>query len=36
MPLFRGSGEKGHKKYLKELETRGIARKNGDAWEYLG
>ncbi|MEI6406101.1 MAG: SDR family oxidoreductase [Actinomycetes bacterium] len=35
MPLFRGSGEKGHKKYLKELETRGIARKNGDAWEYL-
>ena len=35
MPLFRGSGEKGHKKYLKELEKRGIARKVGEAWEYI-
>ena len=35
MPLFRGSGEKGHKKYLKELEKRGIARKVGDGWEYI-
>ncbi len=35
MPLFRGSGERGHKKYLKELEKRGIARKVGDAWEYI-
>ena len=35
MPLFRGSGERGHKKYLKELEKRGIARKVGEAWEYI-
>ncbi|CAB4781591.1 unannotated protein [freshwater metagenome] len=35
MPLFRGSGERGHKKYLKELEKRGIARKVGDGWEYI-
>ena len=35
MPLFRGSGEKGHKRYLKELEERGIARKVGDGWEYI-
>ncbi len=35
MPLFRGSGEKGHKKYLKELELRGIARKVSDGWEYV-
>ncbi len=35
MPLFRGSGERGHKKYLKELEKRGIAQKVGEAWEYI-
>ncbi|HEX7405467.1 MAG TPA: SDR family oxidoreductase [Candidatus Nanopelagicaceae bacterium] len=35
MPLFRGSGDKGHKKYLKELERRGIARKVDDGWEYV-
>ena len=35
MPLFRGSGEKGHKKYLKELEQRGIARKTDEGWEYV-
>ncbi|HEX7405026.1 MAG TPA: SDR family oxidoreductase [Candidatus Nanopelagicaceae bacterium] len=35
MPLFRGRGKKGHLKYLQELETRGIARKNGETWEII-
>jgi len=35
MPLFKGSGDKGHKKYLKELEARGIARNVAGVWEYI-
>ncbi len=35
MPLFKSSGDKGHKKFLKELEARGIARKVGQTWEYI-
>ncbi|CAB5239861.1 unannotated protein [freshwater metagenome] len=35
MPLFTGKGERGHKKYLKELESRGIAKKDGHTWELL-
>ena len=33
MPLFRGRGEKGHLKFLKDLEQRGLVRRNGDEWE---
>ena len=33
MPLFRGRGEKGHIKFLKDLEQRGLVRRNGDEWE---
>ncbi|MEI6109703.1 MAG: SDR family oxidoreductase [Actinomycetes bacterium] len=32
MPLFRGRGNRGHVKYLKDLEKRGIARQVGDTW----
>lgn len=32
MPLFRGRGERGHIKFLKDLEKRGIARREGDTW----
>jgi len=32
MPLFRGRGDKGHKKYLADLEKRGLARREGDTW----
>ena len=35
MPLFVGKGERGHKRYLKELESRGIARQNNGAWEII-
>ncbi len=32
MPLFRGRGDRGHQRFLKELQTRGIARQDGDTW----
>ena len=32
MPLFRGRGNRGHLKFLKDLEKRGIARHVGDNW----
>jgi hypothetical protein len=32
MPLFRGRGDKGHKKFLADLEARGLARRDGDQW----
>ena len=32
MPLFRGRGNRGHLKFLKDLEKRGIARQVGDNW----
>lgn len=32
MPLFRGRGERGHLKFLKDLEKRGIARRQGETW----
>ena len=35
MPLFRGRGEKGHQKFLKDLESRGLVRRNGDEWEMI-
>jgi NAD(P)-dependent dehydrogenase (short-subunit alcohol dehydrogenase family) len=35
MPLFVGKGERGHKRYLKELETRGIARQVNGVWEII-
>lgn len=35
MPLFVGKGERGHKRYLKELETRGIARHVNGVWEII-
>jgi hypothetical protein len=35
MPLFRGRGERGHIKFLKELERRGIARRDGDTWALV-
>ena len=35
MPLFVGKGERGHKRYLAELEKRGIARKVNGAWEII-
>jgi len=35
MPLFVGKGERGHKRYLKELETRGIARQVNGVWEFI-
>lgn len=35
MPLFVGKGNKGHKRYLKELETRGIARQVDGIWEII-
>ena len=33
MPLFVGKGERGHKRYLRELESRGIAREVNGVWE---
>jgi NAD(P)-dependent dehydrogenase (short-subunit alcohol dehydrogenase family) len=35
MPLFVGKGNKGHKRYLKELEVRGIARQVDGVWEII-
>lgn len=35
MPLFVGKGNKGHKRYLKELEVRGIARQVDGTWEII-
>lgn len=35
MPLFVGKGNRGHKRYLKELETRGIARQIDGVWEII-
>jgi NAD(P)-dependent dehydrogenase (short-subunit alcohol dehydrogenase family) len=35
MPLFVGKGERGHKRYLKELETRGIVRQANGVWEII-
>lgn len=35
MPLFRGRGERGHTKFLKDLEKRGIARRRGDDWVLI-
>ncbi len=35
MPLFVGKGERGHQRYLKELETRGIARQIDGHWEII-
>jgi len=35
MPLFVGKGERGHKRYLKELEQRGIARQVNGVWEII-
>lgn len=35
MPLFVGKGNRGHKRYLKELETRGIARQVDGVWEII-
>jgi NAD(P)-dependent dehydrogenase (short-subunit alcohol dehydrogenase family) len=35
MPLFVGKGDRGHKRYLKELEARGIARQTNGVWEII-
>ena len=35
MPLFVGKGDRGHKRYLKELEERGIARQVNGLWEII-
>ena len=35
MPLFVGKGERGHKRYLRELEARGIAREVNGVWEII-
>jgi len=35
MPLFVGKGERGHKRYLNELEKRGIAKKVNGVWEII-
>ena len=35
MPLFVGKGDRGHKRYLKELEARGIARQVNGVWEII-
>jgi hypothetical protein len=35
MPLFVGKGNRGHKRYLKELETRWIARQVNGVWEII-
>ena len=35
MPLFVGKGDRGHKRYLKELETRGIAKQLNGVWEII-
>jgi NAD(P)-dependent dehydrogenase (short-subunit alcohol dehydrogenase family) len=35
MPLFVGKGDRGHKRYLKQLELRGIARQVNGVWEII-
>ena len=35
MPLFVGKGDRGHKRYLKELESRGVARQVNGVWELI-
>lgn len=35
MPLFVGKGDRGHQRYLKELETRGIAKQVNGVWEII-
>jgi len=35
MPLIVGKGDRGHKRYLKELETRGIAKQVNGVWEII-
>jgi len=35
MPLFVGKGERGHKRYLKELQTRGIAEQVNGVWRII-
>jgi NAD(P)-dependent dehydrogenase (short-subunit alcohol dehydrogenase family) len=35
MPLFVGKGDRGHKRYLKELQSRGIARQVNGTWELI-
>ena len=35
MPFFAGKGNRGHKRYLKELELRGIARQVNGVWEII-
>ncbi|CAB5044811.1 unannotated protein [freshwater metagenome] len=35
MPLFVGKGDRGHKRYLKELELRRIARQVNGVWEII-
>lgn len=35
MPLFVGKGERGHKRYLRELESRGIAREVNGVWQII-
>jgi NAD(P)-dependent dehydrogenase (short-subunit alcohol dehydrogenase family) len=35
MPLFVGKGERGHKRYLKELAERGIAKEVNGVWEII-
>jgi NAD(P)-dependent dehydrogenase (short-subunit alcohol dehydrogenase family) len=35
MPLFVGKGERGHKRYLKELQSRGIAREVDGVWQII-
>ena len=32
MPLFRGRGERGHRRFLADLERRGLIRRQGDTW----
>ncbi len=35
MPLFVGKGDRGHKRYLKVLESRGVARQVNGVWELI-
>ena len=35
MPLFVGKGDRGHKRYLKELQTRGIAEEVNGVWRII-
>ena len=33
MPLFRGRGDRGHKKFLRDLESRGLAKQINGEWK---